>query len=182
MARRVLIACKYLPPETEGGGALTVRALAESLVESGVEVTILKAEAKPGTTPGRVAGARIVETPYRDRFDYRDRGMPDFYGQLAAKRFNHASYRRTMLRLITETRFDLIHAQNHTTALAGVAALGSGPAGRCDTARARALVLRPRQAIARRLAVLGVRHRQPGALPRRVGTSQPANGASVCLR
>jgi glycosyltransferase involved in cell wall biosynthesis len=112
------LTCKYLPPETEGGGALTVDALARALAAEGVRVTVLKArkgEAPPSIGDGAF---RVVETPYRDRFDYRAKGLPDFYAHLTAKAFNHRSYRRALRALYREERFDLVHAQNHTTALA----------------------------------------------------------------
>lgn len=121
VALRVLLTCKYLPPEVEGGGALTVRALANALVAANVDVTILKAVPPANAHKATVDGVRLVETPYRDRFDYRARGYPDFYGQLAAKRFNHASYRMAIRQLVSSQQFDVIHAQNHTTALAAAA-------------------------------------------------------------
>jgi glycosyltransferase involved in cell wall biosynthesis len=115
---RVLLTCKYLPPEMEGGGALTIHALATALAAEGVEVTILKARSADGPGPSSWPAFEVHETDYRDRFDYRARGLPDFYGHLAAKTFNHRSYRRALRKLVTPGRFDLIHAQNHTTALA----------------------------------------------------------------
>jgi len=115
---RVLLTCKFLPPEMEGGGALTIHALATALAAEGVEVTMLKARAPDGPGPDRWSDFEVHEVDYRDRFDYRDRGLPDFYGQLAAKTFNHRSYRRALRKLVTPGRFDLVHAQNHTTALA----------------------------------------------------------------
>jgi glycosyltransferase involved in cell wall biosynthesis len=118
MALRVLLTCKYLPPELEGGGALTVLALARALEREGLEVTILKAQFPEETDRRSWEGLRIHETEYRDRFDYRERGMPDFYAHLAAKRFNHRSYRRALRKLAATEQFDVVHAQNHTTALA----------------------------------------------------------------
>lgn len=118
MGLRVLLTCKFLPPELEGGGALTVFALARALDREGVEVTVLKARSGKEIDRAGWEGLRIHETDYRDRFDYRARGMPDFYAQLAAKRFNHRSYRRAIRRLVATERFDVVHAQNHTTALA----------------------------------------------------------------
>lgn len=118
MPLRVLLTCKYLPPEAEGGGALTVHALARALVDEGLEVTVLKAKTATKTEPGVWKNLDVVETDYRDRFDYRAQGLPDFYGHLAAKMFNHRSYRRALRSLLAERTFDLIHAQNHTTALA----------------------------------------------------------------
>jgi glycosyltransferase involved in cell wall biosynthesis len=115
---RVLLTCKYLPPEMEGGGALTVNALARALAAEGIEVTILKARSENGPGASAWPEFEIHEIDYRDRFDYRERGLPDFYGHLAAKTFNHRSYRRALRRLVTPGRFDLVHAQNHTTALA----------------------------------------------------------------
>src|SRR3954462_7941581 len=105
MARRVLLTCKYLPPELEGGGALTAFALARALVREGVDVTILKARSEAAVDRGGWDGLRVHETPYRDRFDYRARGLPDFYAHLAAKRFNHASYRAALRRLAATERF-----------------------------------------------------------------------------
>jgi glycosyltransferase involved in cell wall biosynthesis len=114
--RRILIACKHLPPRSEGGGALTVAALSEALARNGLEITILRAGEGPDPTEWR--GLEVHETPYRDRFYYSARGTRDFYGQMAAGRFNHASYRDALRRLVKPGRFDVIHAQNHTTALA----------------------------------------------------------------
>jgi glycosyltransferase involved in cell wall biosynthesis len=118
MGLRVLLTCKYLPPELEGGGALTVLALARALAREGVEVTILKARSGRDVDRSGWEGLRIHETDYRDRFDYRERGLPDFYAHLAAKAFNHRSYRRAIRRIVAAEAFDLVHAQNHTTALA----------------------------------------------------------------
>lgn len=115
---RVLLTCKYLPPETEGGGALTVFALSRALAAEGVEVTILKARSDVHVDRSDWGGLEVHETAYRDRFDYRERGVPDFWAHLAAKAFNHRSYRRALGRLTAERAFDLVHAQNHTTALA----------------------------------------------------------------
>src|SRR5438045_1360714 len=98
---RILLTCKFLPPEAEGGGALTVFALARALAAEGVEVTILKARSETGAHGARWEGFEVHETEYRDRFHYRARGLTDFYGQLAAKRFNHRSYRRALRRLVT---------------------------------------------------------------------------------
>jgi glycosyltransferase involved in cell wall biosynthesis len=122
VALRVLLTCKYLPPETEGGGALTVLALARALVARGVEVTVLKARPREPADRSAWEGFEVHETEYRDRFDYRERGLPDFWAHLAAKAFNHRSYRRAIRRLAAERDFDLVHAQNHTTAL-GAASL-----------------------------------------------------------
>ncbi len=118
MPLRVLLTCKYLPPEAEGGGALTVHALALALAREGLDVTILKARAESRPDPDAWAGLKVVETEYRDRFDYRAKGLPDFYGHLVAKAFNHRSYRRALRELVETKPFDLVHAQNHTTALA----------------------------------------------------------------
>jgi glycosyltransferase involved in cell wall biosynthesis len=115
---RVLLTCKYLPPETEGGGALTVAALARALAAEGVDVTIVKARSSKSEPADAWEGIRVVETEYRDRFDYRAKGMPDFYAHLTAKTFNHRSYRRAIRRALAEGPFDIVHAQNHTTALA----------------------------------------------------------------
>lgn len=115
---RVLLTCKYLPPESEGGGALTVHALTQALAREGVDVTVLKARWPSESREDRWPEFDVVETAYRDRFDYRARGMPDFYGHLAAKMFNHRSYRRALRGLLAERTFDVVHAQNHTTALA----------------------------------------------------------------
>ena len=89
MPLRVLLTCKYLPPEAEGGGALTVHALARALVREGLEVTILKARSETPSEGKEWDGLNVNETEYRDRFDYRARGLPDFYGHLVAKAFNH---------------------------------------------------------------------------------------------
>lgn len=118
MPLRVLLTCKYLPPEAEGGGALTVHALARALAREGLDVTILKARADTPSEGTEWDGLNVVETEYRDRFDYRARGLPDFYGHLVAKAFNHRSYRRALKELTGAHVFDLVHAQNHTTALA----------------------------------------------------------------
>jgi glycosyltransferase involved in cell wall biosynthesis len=118
MSLRVLLTCKYLPPEAEGGGALTIHALARALVAEGVRVTVLKARSGKAVDSTAWEGLEVHETEYRDRFDYRARGLTDFYAQLAAKAYNHRSYRRALRRLAVPGRFDLIHAQNHTTALA----------------------------------------------------------------
>lgn len=115
---RILLTCKYLPPEMEGGGALTVHALARALADEGVRVTVLKARSPKSVPVTAWEGFRVVETDYRDRFDYREKGLPDFYAHLTAKTFNHRSYRRALRRLCETERFDLVHAQNHTTALA----------------------------------------------------------------
>ena len=118
MTLSVLLTCKYLPPELEGGGALTVYALATALAAEGVDVTVLKARSEGEVDRSGWGDFRVVETEYRDRFDYRERGLPDFYAHLAAKRFDHRSYRRALRDLVARERFDLVHAQNHTTALA----------------------------------------------------------------
>lgn len=118
MALRVLLTCKYLPPEMEGGGALTIFALARALARSGVDVTVLKARSAKAVDRRGWEGLRVIETDYRDRFDYRKRGLPDFYAHLAAKRFDHVSYRRALRALLAKETFDVVHAQNHTTALA----------------------------------------------------------------
>ena len=118
MPLRVLLTCKYLPPEAEGGGALTVHALARALAREGLEVTVLKARSDTPSDSSSWHGLNVIETEYRDRFDYRARGLPDFYGHLVAKAFNHRSYRRALRRLTGTQVFDLVHAQNHTTALA----------------------------------------------------------------
>lgn len=118
MALRILLTCKYLPPELEGGGALTVFALARALADEGLDVTILKARSSKDVDRSSWGDFRIVEAEYRDRFDYRASGLPDFYAHLAAKRFNHRSYRRSLARVLATGEFDILHAQNHTTALA----------------------------------------------------------------
>lgn len=118
MPLRILLTCKYLPPEVEGGGALTVHALARALVREGIDVTVLKAQSPTGAGARDRDEFRVVATPFRDRFDYRAKGLPDFYGHLAAKAFNHRSYRRALRDLLARSVFDVIHAQNHTTALA----------------------------------------------------------------
>lgn len=121
---KVLLTCKYLPPEAEGGGALTIHALARALVREGVQVTLLKARARTVAPASAWDGLEVFETEYRDRFDFRERGMTDFYGHLTAKGFNQRSYVRALRALATPGRFDLVHAQNHTTALAAAAAKG----------------------------------------------------------
>ena len=83
MPLRVLLTCKYLPPEAEGGGALTVHALALALADEGVDVTILKARAESRPDPDAWAGLKVVETEYRDRFDERGSGSRQVLHTLA---------------------------------------------------------------------------------------------------